>query len=316
MFSLRKLIVAVALSIAVPAVAQAADYPDDRVKFVIPFAPGGGSDAVALRIVRTAAKYTDKPIDLLYMPGGGGVIGARHVVQAEPVPPLPILVALSEFITAPPAEAGYVAEDFEWINGLTVYGIGAVVPPNSEETLNSLIEKAKKEPGSVSLGSLVGGGSEIINKRFEELLGAKFKFVPFTSNGETMLAVLGGHVDLALVSSGGAMDAHRNKTARVVGISLPERVSALPDVPTISEATGHDFNFGIDRAIFAQKGISPEAKAWLEDLMEKIVNDPGFSSEAAADGENPAYRKGEEFGTYLNGQLEMLRPLFAKTDNN
>ncbi|MGV6874843.1 tripartite tricarboxylate transporter substrate binding protein [Pseudochelatococcus sp. B33] len=316
MVSLKKLAAVLALAIAVPLAAEAAEYPDDRVKFVVPFAPGGGSDAVALRIVRTAAKYTDKPIDLLYMPGGGGVIGARHVVQAEPVPPLPILVALSEFITAPPAEAGYVAEDFEWIAGLTVYGIGVVVPPNSQETLASLIERAKNQPGSVSLGSLVGGGSEIINQRFEELLGAKFKFVPFTSNGETMLAVLGGHVDLALVSSGGAMDAHRNKTARVISMSLPERLSALPDVPTISEVTGHDFNFGIDRAIFAQKGISPEARAWIEDLIEKVVNDPVFSSEVAADGENPAYRKGEEFRTYLNGQLEMLRPLFAKTDKN
>lgn len=296
------------------AAGAAPEYPESRIKFVVPFAPGGGSDAVALRIVRTAAKYTKTPIDILYMPGGAGVLGSRHVVKSSPNPPLPILVALSEFITAPPADAGYVAEDFDWINSLTVYGISAVVPPKSEHTLKSLLDKAKAQPGSVSLGSLVGGGSEIIAKRFEELTGAKFKVVPFSSNGETMLAILGGHIDFALVSSGGAMDAMRNGTAKIVAVSLPARLSAAPDVPTMSEVLGTPLVFGIDRGIFSQKGISPDAKAFLEDLMEKVVNDPQFKQEVGNDGEMPAFRKGAEFKTYLGGQLDMLRPMFKKAD--
>jgi tripartite-type tricarboxylate transporter receptor subunit TctC len=313
MFSVRKLIAAAALAIALPAAASAADYPDSRMKFVIPFAPGGGSDAVALRIVRTAAKYTDLPIDLLYMPGGAGVLGAKHVVDSEPVPPLPILVALSEFITNPPPDAGYVAEDFDWINSLTVYGIAAVVPPGSTETMQSLLEKAKTNPGSVSLGSLVGGGSDILAKQFADS-GSKFKVVPFTSNGETMLAVLGGHIDIALVSSGGAMDAMRQNTAKVVAVSLPERLAAAPDVPTMTEVLGTDLTFGIDRAIFIQKGVDPQARLFVEELMEKVVNDPDFQKEANADGELATYRKGDEFKTYLNGQLNMLRPLFKKAN--
>lgn len=315
MFSPMKWVMALAtaFTIAAPSLTAAAEYPEDRIKFVIPFAPGGGSDAVALRIVKIAAKYTDKPIDLLYMPGGAGVVGAKYVVDADDNPPLPILVALSEFITNPPPEAGYVAEDLEWINGLTVYGIGAVVPPNSELTLKDLLDKAKKEPGSVSLGSLVGGGSEIIAKQFEDTYGAKFKIVPFSSNGETMLAVLGGHIDMALVSSGGAIEAQTSGTAKVIGISLPERLSSFPDIPTMSEVLGTKVVFGIDRAIFGQKGMDPQAKAFLEDLFEKIVKDPDFVKETSDKGELPNYLKGEEFKTYLSGQLAMLRPLFKKT---
>jgi tripartite-type tricarboxylate transporter receptor subunit TctC len=316
MFSPAKwmMAMATAAAIAAPSLAVAADYPEDRIKFVIPFAPGGGSDAVALRIVKIAAKYTDKPIDLLYMPGGAGVIGAKHVADADKNPPLPMLVALSEFITAPPPEAGYVAEDFEWINELTVYGIGAVVQPGSELTLKDLLDKAKNEPGSVSLGSLVGGGSEIIAKQFEEVYGAKFKVVPFSSNGETMLAVLGGHIDMALVSSGGAIEAQTAGTAKVIAISLPERLASFPEIPTMTEVLGTKMVFGIDRAIFGQKGMDPEAKAFIEDLFEKIVKDPDFVKETSEKGELPNYLEGAEFKTYLDGQLAMLRPMFKKTD--
>jgi len=303
---------AVVLSFSNPKATNALEAPVDRLQFVIPFAAGGGSEVVALRIMRYAAKYTDVPIDLLYMPGGGGVIGARQVLATDPDQPIMFMVSTATFITAPPPDAGYTAEDFEWIAHVQVYGVGFVAPPDTEYSFEEIMDRAINEPDSMSLGVFLGGPAEIVASRLRESVGASFREVPFENTGEIMLAILGGHIDAGIVALAAGIEGHRSGNARLLSISHSERLDNLPDVPTIAEVTDTDVIVGLNRAMFAQPGVSPEFVQFVEDLVEKIVADPGFREETMQDGELPMFMKGAELEQYLNSQFVTFRPLFEQ----
>jgi tripartite-type tricarboxylate transporter receptor subunit TctC len=307
---------AAVLALAAPQ-AGADEYPDDRIRFVIPFGPGGGSDAIGLRVQRVAPRYTDKSVQILHMPGGAGVIGTKHVAEASPEQPLPLLVALNQSVAAPPEEAGYTAEDFEWIAQIMVMPIGIIVPPGSELDFIKVVEQGRQNPGAISAGVLLGGGAEVISEMLEDAVGeASYRRVPYSSVGEIVLNVSGGHLDMGIISLGPAVDANREGTARLIAHSHAERLPQLPDVPTMSEVANADLEFGLDRAIFVQKGISPEAKAFLVDLFEKVVADPDFVAETEAGGEVPIFRKGEDLEAHLSGRLEVLRPFYQRIADN
>lgn len=306
------IVTALSVVLLTPIVASAAEYPEKRIRLVVPFGPGGGADAVALRIQKAAKKYTHLPIDITYMPGGAGVVGSKHVVKADPAHPLPVLVALAKFISLPPPQAGYTAEDFEWIAQVGLMPIGVVVPPKSDMTFADLVKKGRENPTALTAGAMLGGVAEIWCEMLQNDAHVGFKTVPYNGVGEIMLAVMGGHLDFGVVSLGPAVTAHKNKSARMIAVSHAKRLDNVPDVPTASEVAGVDLEFSLPRAIFTQKGISPEAKAFLEDLFEKIVSDPTFIKETEERGEVAAYRKGVELETFLKKRLAVARPFLKK----
>lgn len=312
LISLGSIMAALGVALLAPGLTAAAEYPEDRIRFVIPFGPGGGSDAVALRSQKAAANYIKLPMEIIYMPGGSGVVGAKYVSQADPKYPLPLLVSLAKFITLPPSEAGYTADDFEWIAQIGLMPMAIVAPPNSTFDFAGVVKQSNDNPDSLSAGVLLGGGAEIISEMLENKAGAKLKRVPYNGVGEIMLAVMGGHIDIGIVSLSTAVDAHKAKTARMIAVSHEARLPNVPDVPTMSEVVGADMEFSLARAIFAQKGISAEAKTYLEDVFEKVVSDPTYVAETEKRGEVPAFRKGNDLKIFLNKRFEVLRPFYKE----
>ncbi len=260
-----------------------ADYPEKPITFVIGYKSGGASDIAA----RTWAPYMEKclgtgaSIVIEMRPGAGGSIGMTDLALAAPdgytigQTTVPDLVS-QRF----GKEAKWTKDSFDYIGNISGASSTLTVRTDGElKTFEDFMAKAKASgtPLNVGIGG-VGNDDHLAGLRFMELSGVKLNLIPFGSGADTRLALLGGHVDMALMSSG---EFGRDITdIRPLAIAREERSPALPDTPTLREL-GFDVVMGSRLLFAAPKGLPADVLEKWRSCVGQVSADPAFQAEAA-----------------------------------
>jgi tripartite-type tricarboxylate transporter receptor subunit TctC len=231
------LIVALFVALGTPLVAIAAeDYPTRAVTLVVPFPAGGGVDTVGRVIAQKLTEALGQQVIVENRPGAGSVIGARYVAKAAPDGYTLLMMVTGLGI---PADTGYdVARDFAPI-GL-IASIPIVVMANAQLPVKSIadvIALAKKEPGKLTLGTppppmLNYFGAE----QFKAMAGADITIVTYKGTGPLTNDLVGGHVMLAFNTLPPAIGNIEAGNLQAIAVAGPQRLAAIPDVPTIAES--------------------------------------------------------------------------------
>jgi putative tricarboxylic transport membrane protein len=137
------------------------------------------------------------------------------------------------------------------------------------QTIQELIEGAKKNPGKIVFGGTGSTGDKIFMNRLEAAFGVKFNFIPFQSGGEVTTALLGKHVDFIGNQLGESFAQIEAGQIKPIAIAAESRSSFLPDVPTMKEV-GADIIQGPYRGIAAPAGLPEEAVTYLRDTFKKL----------------------------------------------
>jgi len=268
------------LAAAIPL--QAQEYPKGAVTLVIPLAPGDATDTSARAIAEELAQQLKVSIVPVNRPGAGGALGTELVVKAKPDGNTIILTNNASLVfrsILDPKTASYNP-----LTDLTPLGLAmrspsilAVRGDAPYKTFAELVDYAKKNPGSVRIGT-AGAGSvgEFCVRTINSLTRAGLVPVPFTGASPGVTALLGGHVE-GVVLALGTMTGHlRSGTLR--GIVISSKYPEFPDIPTLSELGYSEGLFGIWVGFFAPAGVPAEVTQVLVPALERAIKSPDIGA--------------------------------------
>ncbi|MDB5924723.1 MAG: tripartite tricarboxylate transporter substrate binding protein, partial [Betaproteobacteria bacterium] len=256
---MRILLVAV---FAVTGLAQAhaqANYPNKPMRWVVPYAAGGGADVIARPIAIRLSEALGQPVVYDNRAGGGGLIGAEFVARSAP-DGYTFLVAAGNthvFATLLNDKIAYdPVKDFAPITKFdttpNVLVANAAFPP---KTIKELTAYGKANPGKIvwaSSGSGSGGHLAII--QFAEEAGIKVLHVPYKGAGPATTGTLAGENQLIFVNTGVVMSHIKAGRLRPLGFASAKRLSTLPDVPTFDESGFPGFDSSNFKGLMAPAG--------------------------------------------------------------
>lgn len=271
------LLPAAAALVAGPASAQARDFPSKPIELVVPFQPGGGTDALARAFADATRKHTTQSVIIVNKPGASGAIGWQDVINAKP-DGYRLAVVTVEVTTLPHMGlAKFSYEDLTPIARLNADQAAITVRADAPwNTIEEFLAAAKKESGKVSMGN-AGNGSiwHLAAAALEDKTGTKFNHTPFQGAGPAVLALMGGHIDAVAVSPAEVTTYVQAGKLKTLAVMAEQRVKGFDKVPTLKER-GIDLVIGTWRGIAAPKNTPPEVVAYLKDLSKKAADEPSF----------------------------------------
>jgi tripartite-type tricarboxylate transporter receptor subunit TctC len=267
-----------AVSLAVgPAHAQARDFPNKPVELVVPFQPGGGTDALARAFADATRKHMPQSMVIVNKPGASGAIGWQDVINAKPDGYRLAVVAVEVTTLPHMGLAKFSYEDLTPIARLNADQAAITVRADAPwNTVEEFLAAAKKESGKLSMGN-AGNGSiwHLAAAALEDKTGTKFNHTPFQGAGPAVLALLGGHIDAVAVSPAEVTTYVQAGKLKTLAVMAEQRVKGFDKVPTLKERN-IDLVIGTWRGIAAPKSTPPEVVAYLKDLSKKAADESSF----------------------------------------
>jgi tripartite-type tricarboxylate transporter receptor subunit TctC len=294
---------------------QAQDYPKSSVQIVIPFAPGGATDILWRSISDFVAKNINGSVALVNKAGGGGVVGTSYVVNSKPDGYTLVSANSDPLNIAPLFTAGvpYDSEkDLTYIAKLAVFPFTITVQTESPfKTIEELIAFAKANPRKLKAG-VAGVGTtphmivEILNR------DAKVEIIPipFGGGGESVTNLLGGHVDLTVISTPVVKSQVLAGKLRILAMFSPTRSPEFPQIPTIGERGYKSSNIATGIGLGGPRGLSPTVVKKWEEAIEKTMKDPKVAAIIdKLEGLIIDFRNGESYRKELLRDLGMFREI-------
>ena len=291
---------------------QAQQFPTKEVQIVIPYAPGGATDLVFRALAATTQKYLGQAVVVVNRAGGGGAVGFTEAAQAKPDGYTLTTLVTPVTILPHQVKTTFSYQSFEPI--LNVVQDPAMLQVRADapwKSLSEFLEYARKNPGAITVGnSGAGGGVHLIATAFAHATGITFNHIPFAGGGQSVTALLGGHVNAVSVSPPEGIAHVKAGKLRIIALFSGKRLADFPDVPTVSEQ-GVNFNMGQWRGLGAPKGTPPQVIQILHDAFKKGMEDPAFIENAKSMSVELAYVGPAEFGKLMAADHERYAKLVA-----
>ncbi len=304
---------------ALTAGAQAQWQPTRNVEIIAPAAPGSALDNVARLVQRVLQekKLTSATLNVVDKAGGGNAVGFNYLnsrsADGHAVLVTPFTIITNKITGANPIDY----QDVTPISMLADEHIAFVVSATSPiKSGRDLLERLKRDPSSVSmaLASALGNANHIAVSLAGKTAGVdpkRFRIAVFNSSGESITAVLGGHVDLAITTTGLVGPHVQAGRVRVLAVASDKRLAgALAQTPTWREQ-GADVVFSSWRALIGPRGMTPEQVTYWDGLMAKLSIQDEWLRELDQNALTPAYMNAEATRKLFVQQAATLRGILA-----
>ena len=277
--------IAAALWIA-PTAANAQAYPNKPVTWIVPFAAGGPTDALARSIAERVARELGQPIVIDNAPGAGGTVGTAKAARATP-DGYTLLVGHMGYMGAAPALYKKLSYDpvkdfapaFRFPDTPLVLMVRKEHPAKD---VKALVEYARSNPDKVFISNAgVGSSSHLIAALWAASAGIKISQVPYKGAGPALIDVIGGQVDGIFDQTNTALPQIREAKVRALAVTSRVRLPQLKDVPTLSETVLPDFEASTWYGIYAPRGTPQAALDRLQQAYLKAMEDKAFTDKMA-----------------------------------
>jgi len=239
-----------ALLMQLTSTVQAAEYPTRTIRMVIPFAPGGGSDVLGRALADKMSGDLGVSIIVENKPGASSIIGTEAVAKAAP-DGYTILLTNSAITSNPTFfKLPFDTQSLVAISKVANAPQLLVANPNAPfKNLKELLAYAKANPGRVTIGTAGDGQiSHLAAELLEKSSGTEMTMVHYKGSGGALTDLIGGQINMSFGTAPGLMQHIRNGKVIPIAVSSAQRMSALPNTPSVSEVLpGYDINnwFGI-----------------------------------------------------------------------
>ncbi|WP_332827510.1 Bug family tripartite tricarboxylate transporter substrate binding protein [Ramlibacter sp.] len=293
----------IALSLACAAVSAFAAYPEKTVTLVVPFPPGGSTDAIARVIGQKLQEKLGQTFIVENRAGATGTIAAAYIKRAPADGYTLFVSSLGPFVIAPHLIKGVQYDALKDLDPITV-AVQApnvlVVPANSPyKNVAELLDGLKKNPGKVSFASSGNGSSDHLSA---ELLWQQTNtnglHVPYKGGGPAINDLLGAQVDAAFVNINSIIQHIKAGKVRALGISSEKRNPLLPEVPTLQEQGVKGAEVQSWQAVAGPKGLPADVKAKLQAEIKAALNDPAVKDKLLAQGFEIVANTPDEFARF------------------
>ena len=305
------------LATSVGSVAHAqASYPVKPIRLIVPLAPGGGGDIVARQIAAGASEILGQPMVVDNKPGGSTIIGTSDAARAAP-DGYTLLMATSSHVVNPgirqlPFDA---VKDFVGVSLVATTPALLVVPPNfPANTVQELIDLAKKQPGVLTFGSSgIASSPHLSGELFNLKAGTDIRHVPYKGMGPALTDLIGGHVSMVFSSAVSAMPLVQSGKLKAIATTGPKRSKAFGDMPAIAE-TLSGYQSQIFYVVLAPAGTPPAILDKLNQAISKVATTPDFVEKIVQTGGEVIAGSPQEAIQFIADQVAEYKDLIKKAN--
>ncbi|QJQ95183.1 MULTISPECIES: tripartite tricarboxylate transporter substrate binding protein [Halomonadaceae] len=280
--------------------AHANDYPDSAVEFIVPWAPGGGSDVLMRLVSNHIQPHLGQPLPVINMPGVSGTIGLADLAERDNDGYTIGQVHDGFMVSHHTGMTQYNWDDYEPIAAITASPQYLTVSADSPwETFEEFVEYAQENPGEIRFGVTLGGVPHIHGAMIEEAEDLSFRYVGFEGTGERIRSLVGGHIDAAMGDVASSLQFVENDDLRFLAVGHTERMTQTPDVPTFAELGYEDLNLSILRGLIAPKGTSQDRIEVLATAVEAMAAEEEFVTRVNNAGAEVHFMGPDEYREHL-----------------
>lgn len=299
---------ALAMLTPVGAAAFADDYPTRPIRLVVPFAPGGGADAVARIVAQGVSQTLGQQVVVENRGGAAAIIGTEQVAKADPdgytlvlgqSGPISINPALYKDLRYDPVK------DFAPVTLTTSYPYILVVNSNlPAKTVQEFVVLAKAKPNGLSYGTAgKGGANHLVTEMFSIAAGIEMVHVPYRGTSPAVTDVIAGNLHLVFSDVVSAMANIQSGTLRALAVTSSKRTPVLPDVPTMAESGFPGFDAIGWHGILAPAGTPPAIVTKLRAEIVKALNAPATQSLLTSQALQSVGNTPQEFAAFIKDDI-------------
>jgi tripartite-type tricarboxylate transporter receptor subunit TctC len=311
----RAALCAIAATIILPsAMAAAQDYPSKPIKLVVPTAAAGIGDIVARQLQQKLGE-ANVTIVVENRPGAAGVLGTNEVARA-PADGYTFLVGNHAVMAMLPHLQKIPYDPFTSFTpvflAVAVPNILVVHPSVPAKTVKELIAHAKANPGKLTYASQgVGASGHIAGELFKLHAGVDITHVPYKGAAPAAQDLAAGHVNMMFDVVSLALGSIHAGRIRPLGVATKQRVSVLPEVPTMTEQ-GAPVETGAWFGLFAPAGTPPAAIAWMSREANKAFATPEGSSRFVKQGASVPLLSTDAFAKFMRAESDRYGEVIRK----
>jgi tripartite-type tricarboxylate transporter receptor subunit TctC len=267
--------------LALPLTAQAQGFPDQPVRLVVPFAPGGLADITTRSLGERMAPLLGKQVLVENLPGAGGVTAALAVKKAKPDGHTLLVIANGTAIARSlfkqlPYDP---QEDFAPVSLVTYFDLLVLVNPARYPTLQHLVDAAKASPGKLNFATINPGSTQNLSALlFKSVAGIDAVVVPFRTSPDAAAAVLAGEADAVFESYAAMKGLISGGRLKPLASTAAKSYGYLPGLPTVQEAGVQGYVVSGWNALAAPAGTPPERIAILNRHVNTVIAQPDFKA--------------------------------------
>lgn len=283
-------------------------WPQQPVTILVPFAAGGGTDAVARALANSTEKYLGQPIVIINKTGGGGAVGLTEGSAAKP-DGYNVTMITREIVTLPiNGLCSVTADDFELICNINLDpGLVTVAENSPYMTIKELISAAKEQPSAIKFASTATPNLYAYTLQLDQDI--TFNHIPFNGAAEAVPAVLGNHADFTITSPGEVLSQVQGGQLRALAVMSEERLASLPDVPTMKE-NGIDIVTGTWRGLAVPKDTPQDVVKVLQEAFAQGVEDAEFVDFMNKAALNINYLEADSFADFIADDTTVATEIF------
>ena len=304
----RQILIAILISAALGlhdvGAAQAQSYPDRLIRLIVPQAAGGPTDLLARAIAQRLQTALGQNVVTENRGGAGGVIAAKQVAGADADGHMLLLGNTSVLVHIPilSRSAGYdPAKVFAPVARLaTSYQVIFVHPSVPAKSMQEFVAYAKAHPGKLNYSSAgVGNTLHLAGELLKFKAGIEITHVPYNSGAEAMTAVLGGQVQMSMVSLSGLLPLFQEGKLRPLAATSPTRFAELPNVPTMIESGFPDFTVPAFFGVVAPAGTRQKIVEKLNATINQELASPEMQKTIATMGATRGTGSAQDFSEFI-----------------
>ena len=301
--------------------AQTTDWPRQPITLVMTFPAGSGVDVVARQIQEPLGKLLGQPIVIDYKPGAAGNIASDFVAHAKPDG---YTLVFGTAATHGSNAALYKKLNFDveadFVPVAPILDVSNVLTINPDvinvKTLKEFVDTVKANPGKYNFASTGNGaGTHMAFAEFNARLGLDMLHVPYKGGPEAITAVLKGETCCIMNQVQTVLSHYKADKVRLLGVTTIKRVSAIGEVPTISESGlngTRNFDSSIWFAVFAPKGTDAQIVSKLNSAIRTVLNTPEIKSKLESAGNSVRIETPEQFkATVKNNRAKWVEVVKA-----
>jgi tripartite-type tricarboxylate transporter receptor subunit TctC len=268
-----------------------ADFPEDNIEIIVPFAAGGPTDTVTRMIAEPMAEELGVQLVVQNIEGAGGTVAAGEAAQADPDG----YTVLMHHIGMSTAPALYPDLDYDPVEDFKTIGLVTEVPMTviarkdfEPTTLEELVSYVTDNQDVVTYANAgIGSASHLCGVLLQQAMGVTVQEVPYDGTGPAMADLLGGQVDFMCDQTTNTTTQITSGEVKGYAVTTPERVESLPDLPTAAEAGMEGLEVTVWHGLYVPSDTPDEIVEKLTTALQAALKDQGVVDQMADLGTAP-----------------------------
>jgi len=281
-----------------------ADYPDKPIKLIVPFPPGGPTDAMARLVGQSWGVTLGQPIIVDNKGGAGGVLATEAAAGASPDGYTLFFATTGTTAINPYLYPNMKVDPLKAFDSVgliaTTSNVLVVMPNFPANNVAELISLAKAKPGTITYGSAGNGSSNHLSgELLKSMAGIDIVHIPYKGSSAALTDLMGGQISMMFDTVSIQSQNIQAGKLKALGVTGLSKSNSIPKVPTISESGLPGYEVSIWFGVLAPKGTPAAILQKLNSDLNKTLSQPEMLAKLSALGADPKYGTPQEFWTQI-----------------